>query len=208
MCHFLCSYIHWVNVPLSYYIYLYNPNEKYIFDVTGITILSISSYIYHYDIYKRLHDKKIEEYELPTKDNVILFMNDSICIQVQSFLVIVTNYYYSKHLLNAIFLSGLFHIISIYHSIMNILELFMDYDKNKNTFLSCHNIISVIPITCDVFLVFINSPNEIAIPFLLVNIIIGLLFITEPFYKLTHFAFHLCLIAQNNYMCLSNRSTF
>jgi len=208
MCHFLCSYIHWVNVPLSYYIYMYNPNEKYIFDMIGITCLSISSFKYHYDIYERLYDKQIENYELPNKDNIILFINDSLSIQLRSFLVIVTSYYYSQHLLLALFISGMSHVVSIYHSIINILQLFIDYDNNKDTFLSFHNIILTIPIAGDVFLIILNSPIEIAIPLLLVNIAIALLFVTEPFYKLTHFAFHLGLIAQNKYICLSNRSTF
>jgi hypothetical protein len=61
-----------------------------------------------------------------------------------------------------------------------------------------------IPIAFDVILIFMNSPINIEIPFLLVNIVIGLLFLIEPFYKLTHFAFHILLIAQNYYICLSS----
>lgn len=203
LCHLLCSYTHWINIPLSCYIYLYNPNEKYIFDMVGITILSISSYQYHYDIYSSLCDKKIEEYDLPNKDNIILFINDCMCIHIRSFLVVVTNYYNSQHLFYILFISGIFHIGSIYHSIVNIIELFIDY-KPKETFLNCHQLLCAIPIACDVFFVFINSPNEISVPFLIVNTIIALLFMVDPFYKLTHVAFHLCLIAQNYYMSLSS----
>ena len=204
LCHKLCYYLHWINIPLSYYIYSYNPNEKYIFDMIGITTLSISSHKYHYDIYKRLYDKQIEDYSIPNKDNIILFLNDNIAINLRSFLVIVTNYYNNKHLFFILFISGICHISSIYHCILNILELFIDYDKNKDTFLNIHNILSVIPICCDVLFIYINSPTEISIPFLLVNIIIGLLFMVEPFYKLTHVGFHILLIAQNYYMCLSS----
>jgi len=42
-------------------------------------------------------------------------------------------------------------------------------------------------------------------PFLSVNIAIALLFVVEPFYKLNHVAFHLLLVAQNYYLCLSHR---
>jgi hypothetical protein len=80
----------------------------------------------------------------------------------------------------------------------------MDYEGKKHTFLNNNNIITFIPISCDVLLIFMNSPNEIAIPYLFVNIMIGLLFLINPFYKLTHVAFHLLLIAQSYYMCLSN----
>jgi hypothetical protein len=99
---------------------------------------------------------------------------------------------------------GIFHISSIYHCVLNILELFIDYDKNKDVFLNRHNILSSIPIVFDVLLIYVNSPNEIAIPFLLVNTMIGLLFVVEPFYKLTHVGFHILLIFQNYYICLSN----
>jgi hypothetical protein len=204
LCHNLCSYLHWINIPLSFYIYSNNPNEKNMIDMAGISILSMSSFMYHNDIYKRLYYKKIEEYIIPNKDNIILFINDSIAINIRSFLVVFTNYYNSKYLLFVLFISFLLHILSIYHSNINILKLFINYDKNKDTFFNIHNLNIALPIGCDVFLIFINSPIEIAIPFLLVNIIIIFLFLIEPFYKLTHVFFHILLIVQNYYMCLSN----
>jgi len=204
VCHFLCSYLHWINIPLAFYIYSLNPNEKYIFDIIGITILSITSYMYHFDIYNRLCVyKNTNDCNVPSKDNVILFVNDCLSIHLRSFLIIVTNYYYSQHFLCAILLSGILHISSIYHCITNILGLFIDFDKTKITFFKCHNVLMAIPIACDVFLIFMNTPLEISIPFLIVNTIMGLLFVVDPFYKLTHVAFHVSLIAQNYYMCLS-----
>lgn len=204
LCHFLCYLLHWANIPLSIYVYAYNPNEKYIFDMIGITALSISSHKYHYDIYSRLYNKQIEDYSVPNKDNIVLFLNDVLTIHIRSFLVIITNYYNNENLFCILFISGIFHITSIYQCVLNSLELCIDYDKNKDKFANCHTIISIIPVACDVFLVCINSPIETLIPFLLVNIMIGLLFIVEPFYKLTHVGFHILLISQNYYMCLSN----
>jgi hypothetical protein len=161
VCHRLCSYLHWINIPLSYYIYAYNPSEKYIFDIIGIIIFTISFYTY---------------------DNKDTF---TIATNARSFLVVVTNYYNSQSLFIALFISGLSHIVSI-----------------KGTFLHPNNII--IPIACDVFLIYINSPTKIAIPFLLVNIIMGLLFMVQPLYKLTPVSIHILLIMQTYYMCLSN----
>jgi hypothetical protein len=204
LCRLLCYCLHWVNIPLSIYVYAHNPNEKYIFDIIGITTLSISSYKYHYDIYSRLYNKQIEDCSIPNKDNIVLFLNDVIAIHLRSFLVILTNYYNNETLFYILFLSGLFHLTSIYYCFLNSLELCIDYDKNKHVFLNCHNMISAIPIVCDVLLIYANSPIEISIPFLLVNIIIGLLFLIEPFYKLTHVGFHILLISQNYYICLSN----
>ena len=204
VCHFLCCYIHWFNIPLSIYLYSYKQSEKYLLDLVGITALSVSSYIYHNDIYNRLSDKQIENYDIPSKENIVFFLNDSIFIHVRSFLVVATNYYTSPHLSSVLFLSGFSHISSIYHGMTNILNLFIDREQAKESFLNCHNILMALPIVCDVFLIFIHSSKETAIPFVFVNIIIGLLFVIEPFYKLTHVAFHICLIAQNYYMCLSN----
>jgi hypothetical protein len=169
----------------------------------GIIILSLNSYKYHYDVYDRLYNKQLEEYSIPNKDNIVLFINDNISIHVRSFLVVVTNYYNSEYLLFVLFISSLLHVVSIYDCGLNILELMIDADK-KDTFLNRHNILSAIPVLWDVFLIYMNSTIEIAIPFLLVNIIIGILFLVEPFYKLTHVGFHILLIAQNYYMCLSN----
>jgi hypothetical protein len=204
LCHNLCYYLHWVNIPLSYYIYTYNPNEKYIFDMIGIIILSMTSYIYHYDVYNRLYNKKIEDYSIPNKDNIILFLNDNIAIHLRSFLVVVTNYYNKDDLLFVLFVSSILHVVSIYDCVINSFELLIDYDKHKDTFLNRSNILSATPVICDVLFICINSPTEIAIPFLLVNIMIGILFSVEPFYKLTHVGFHILLILQNYYMCLSN----
>jgi len=204
ICHFLCSYIHWINVPLSICIYTRNPHEKYLLDIMGILFLSVSSYTYHYDIYNRLSERKMDNYLIPNEENIVFFMNDSLSIHTRSFLVVATNYYNSPNLLSISFISGLSHLSCFYHVMRNILELFIDPEETKETFMYCHNILMTLPIMCDAFLISINSPKEISIPFLFVNIFIGLLYTIEPFYKLTHAFFHICLIAQNYYLCLSN----
>lgn len=82
----------------------------------------------------------------------------------------------------------------------------MDFLKNDKAdyfpfaIFRTNNIIAILP---DVICVFYNSNKRIAIPFLLTNIVITLLLIIKPFYKLTHVAFHVLLIVQNYYLCLS-----
>lgn len=49
-----------------------------------------------------------------------------------------------------------------------------------------------------------NSPNEIATPYLLINIICALLMIVKPFDKLNEIAFQTLLIGQTYYSCVSN----
>jgi len=203
ICHYLCSYIYYVNIPVSFYIYSNHPHEKNILDIFGVISLSISSYMYHYDIYNRLNTNKITEYINPDKKNIILFFNDNIFINLRGFLIVVTSYYNSPHFINTTIFSSIFHIFSMYHVINNIFYLLSNYNDAKNRFLNIHNTLTGIPIALDSILVFANSSTEIAIPILVVHITMVIIFIVDPFYKLSHFVYHLLLIAQNYYLCLS-----
>jgi hypothetical protein len=205
LCHNICRFLYLFNIPLCSYIYTYNINQKYVFDIIGIIILSITSYIYHNDIYKMLYNKKIEKYKTPNKENIYYFLNDFLSINMRCYLAIVSIYYTKKHFFFILSVSGILHLFFIYLSIINIIQLIIDYDKiKKETFFFIHTTLLSIPILCDMFLVYIISSNEIAIPFLFLNIIIGLLYLVEPFYKLTHVVFHILLIYQTYYICLSN----
>ena len=51
LCNWLCSYTFFFNIPVAWYIYSYNKQDQNIFDMTGIVILSLTSYVYHYDVY-------------------------------------------------------------------------------------------------------------------------------------------------------------
>jgi hypothetical protein len=142
---------------------------------------------------------------LPSKENILVFVNDVICINIRSFLVVTTSYYNNKYLFFVLFTSGIFHMFSVYFCIVNIFDLLLiNYETNKAIFSKYHTIYTMIPIVYDILLVYSNSITEIAVPFLLTNILILLLFLVNPFYKLDHVAFHIGLIIQNYYMCMSN----
>ena len=49
-------------------------NKKTIYDILGISILAISSHLYHSDIYKNLIAHKTDTF--PNKDNVFLIIAD------------------------------------------------------------------------------------------------------------------------------------
>ena len=200
MCQQLCSYLHWINIPLAGFIYAYQPHEKNILDIAGITTLSVSSYLYHHDIYQRLHNQQIQEYNVPTHDNIVLFFNDTLCIHLRSMLVVATHYYNSSHGWNILCFSGTVHLASTYCSVINMMDLLGDPVKNKNTFSYCHDILTAIPVFCDCIMVYRNSSYDVAIPFLWVNITILLLFVVNPFYKLSHVGFHVLLLFQTYYM--------
>ena len=207
LCHYICSFTQMANIPVALYIYSWNKNEKYLFDMIGITGLSIFSYIYHYDIYKRLYQNQITESEVPDGKNVNYFFYDCVSIHVRSFLTVVTSYYMYEQSFPVIMVSGLYHLISIYVVVLNLFELFVRPEDVKDSFIDIHNVITILPVGVDILLVAANSPKEIGIPFILVSMTMALLFVVKPFYKLTHVGFHVLLIAQNYYLCLSHTNS-
>jgi hypothetical protein len=144
ICHYLCSFTQFVNIPVSLYIYSWNKNEKYLFDMIGITSLSVFSYIYHYDIYKRLHQNEIAEYSVPDEKNVKYFIFDCVSIHVRGFLTLVTCYYTYEHSYPIFMFSGMYHLISIYIVVSNLFKLFIRPEDIKDVFLGIHNIIMML----------------------------------------------------------------
>jgi hypothetical protein len=212
---YLCSYVHYINIPLAIYLYHHkfinnidNNTVKYLIDIIGILLLSISSYNYHYDIYKRLVSKEIDSYILPSKKNIIYFFIDCIFIQLRPFLTLLTSYYNTDIFMLIIFIPGLFHIFSLYNIILNILKFLFVIEKEdfnlQKYHIKIHYIITVIPIIIDIILIYINSSHDVGTPFLFINIAIFIIYVVEPFYDFTHFIFHLLLIVQTYYLCLSH----
>uniref|UniRef100_A0A6C0HDY1 TLC domain-containing protein n=1 Tax=viral metagenome TaxID=1070528 RepID=A0A6C0HDY1_9ZZZZ len=207
MCHYICSYTLFANIPIAFIIYSYNKNEKYIFDVAGVTGLSVASYIYHRDMYNRHSRKELENYEIPDKNNIFIFLNDNAFIHLRSFLTLVTSYYNHKFFLSIIFISSLSHVLSFYNIIITIFQHhIVDSLNNKSNFFKEINTLMILPVVLDVSLVFFNSPYEIGIPFILTSVLMGLFLILDPFYKMTHVGFHALLLLQNYYLCLSHSS--
>jgi hypothetical protein len=203
MCQYICSYTHIVNIPLSIYMYSFNPDEIYLCDIIGISFLTYTSFRYHYNLYENLYLKKYDEYKVPNKDNIIYFYNDFVCINLRSFLVLFCNYYYHPYSSYVSLFSGIVHIISVYLSTLNMLQLLQN-NVTKNTFLNIHYIFNIFACGFDCLLVFMNSSYQVRIPFILTNLSIIMVFVVEPFDKLTHVLFHVLLIIQNYYMCISN----
>jgi hypothetical protein len=232
------------NIPIAAYIYSYNKQDKNMYDMTGLFILSICSFMYHNNIYTRFigngepgdANTLITEYIIPDNVNYVYFLNDCVAIHVRSFLSVLTNYYGSTYFYEIITSCGIFHLTCVYNSCINVIVAIQELvptsgigsfsgehleereqefrrmkellgNKNiKSEFLTTHYIYTFIPVGMDIFFIYLNMESDIAIPYACINIIILLLFVLDPFYKLTHIVFHLMLIAQNYYLCLSNSS--
>jgi hypothetical protein len=204
MSHYICSYSFYLHIPLAVYIYSYNKQEHYMYDMAGISILSIASYVYHNDIYQKLCKRGDDDYNIHYEQNHLYFLNDSACIHLRSFFTVYTSYYYSPYFYSLVPVLGVFQSGCFYGNILNVLELETRKQMDTSTFFKIHYVFTFLPIGLEVIAIFLNSPMDIAIPFLLVNISIAFLFMVEPFYKLTHVAFHGLLLAQTYYLCLSH----
>jgi hypothetical protein len=171
----------------------------------GIISLSVASYKFHYDIYEKIHTKQIEEYVVENNINYVYFLNDTVCIHIRTFLAVFTNYYNNPYLYEVISICGLIQLVCIYINIKNIIELLTNTNYIKSNFLKIHYIYTFFPVGINILAIyFTTTSQQILAPYLFINIVILLLFIVEPFYKLTHIAFHIMLIAQTWYICLSN----
>jgi hypothetical protein len=88
----ICTYLHFFNIPLSLFMYSYRPSKRYIYDMICITLLSISTYDYHYNIYNRILKNKEYTVLLDT-NNIQLLLKECLFIHLRSYLSILTNYY-------------------------------------------------------------------------------------------------------------------
>lgn len=196
LCRFICSYTYFINIPLVFW--MYTLNKKNMFDILGVCMLSISSHLYHSTIYNQLNNN---ESVLPI-NNIVLFVNDSLFIHMRCILAVITNFYNSSK--EFVYISVTIRFICFYAGIINVLYLMKD--KNKS-FYKYHNLAMFVPYIYDSYLFASRTSIEITVPFLLINTIIVIIMAIEPFYKLTHVAFHFCLIIETYYICASNNLT-
>ena len=199
----ICAYLHFLNIPLSLFMYSNSPSRRYIYDMIGITLLSISTYDYHYNIYNRILKNKGDFTLLLDSDNIHLLLKECLFIHFRSYLSILTNYYHVNTLIYILTVSGIFHMYSFFLENMNAIHICLD-DSEINVILDYNKIILCVPVACDCFLIFMNSPSPIAIPFLLVNALLTIVLIVKPFDKMTEVAFQSLLILQTYYSCLSS----
>jgi hypothetical protein len=206
MCQYICSYLLFINIPVCIYIYSYKPDEEiYLYDIIGVSCLAVTSYQYHYNAYQKLQSSPNNSSLTlqQTKDTIIYFYNDLVCINLRSFLVLLCNYYYTPHFTEVTIISSISHTTAVYLSTINILQL-LNEQISKDTFLQSHYIANILSCGIDISLFFMNSKNEIAVPYAITNIGIILAVIFTPLDKLNHVLVHVLLILQTYYMCLSN----
>ena len=128
-------------------------------------------------------------------NNLSVLVKDTIYLHTRSFISILIRI----HNLSIIYilLSGILHLYSIITGFLIMIPLHLEYNKDM---LKTHDFILLLPIFFDNFLIFMNSPNEIAIPFLIFNIMDILFRIVEPFYNLNKSAIQTILLFKTYYL--------
>jgi len=183
------------------YVYNFNKRKQNIYDVGGIFLLSIASYLYHHKIYNNITNGKIKEYSIIEDNNLVYFLNDNACIHIRSLLAIITGYYNSPFFYEVVIVCGLFQVLCFYRGTINVIQLLQNDHNVKTNFYKIHNIFTFLPVGLDVIVALLNTrSNALSVPFLFINIAIVLLFAVNPFYNLTHVAFHILLIMQTYYI--------
>lgn len=204
-CQYLCSYTYFINIPICLTAYSGN-YRRHIYDIIGIGILSITSHLYHNDIYTKYQTDKITRYEYP-ENNYLLFIGDTASIHIRAFLATYSNYYVNTHWRVPVAISGIFHAMALSYILVHLFNLKYDSTYDKEHFFKMIYMLCLFPQFIDMVFIHVNSTNEYGIEFAIVNTMIACLFIVEPFHRLNHFAFHILIMYNTYYLCLMNSTS-
>jgi hypothetical protein len=209
----LLKYTYSINIFVSCNIYknIFLDIRKYwfyIFDILGITILSVHSFLFHKNCANNLY--YFGNFNLISDKNLKFYLADITSIYVRIFGTVITNYFNSRinnRLLLIILIKEilLYYIgISniIYYIIKNKKLLYYD-DNNKLKFIIKRSIGYLI--LFNTYILLSNSVNfNLIINNCIVIYIIFIINIVKPFYHLNHLLFHLLLIFQTHFLAKNN----
>lgn len=195
---YICSYTYFVSIPICALMYPYE--VPYIYETASVCMLAVTSYMYHNNMYNKLIDA------IPAT-NLVLMINDNICIHLRSFLTLYTNYYLKSSSALILTISGAIHMSSVYFMVYTIIQFTQNKYPTKTRFYQVIYSLCFYPLFIDMVFNCANSTREYYNPILLVNWFIICVFLAEPFDKLNHIAFHLLLNKNTYYQCLMNLHT-
>jgi hypothetical protein len=209
----LLKYTYLINIFVSCNIYknIFLDIRKYwfyIFDILGITILSVHSFLFHKNCANNLY--QVGNFNLISEKNIKYYIADITSIYVRIFGTVITSYFNSRinnRLLIIILIKGgLLYYITIsniiYYIIKNKKLLYYDED-NKLKFIIKRSIGYLI--LFNTYILLSNSVNyNLIINNCIVIYIIFIINIIKPLYHLNHLLFHLLLIFQTHFSAKNN----
>jgi hypothetical protein len=179
-----------------YSIYRYGCSEvKYYFDIFGIFLLTMTSYLFHNSIYNQLIILYPDEkYSIYDDRCVMYYIYDGLGIKLRSFLFLLSsNISYS-----CIFLLGFINLMSGY--------LFYNNVKNRGNIWKNKYLIGTSILT-DMIMIIMNTTDFYTRTNLIICLYLFFIIkIVCPFYQMNHLAFHLLLFIQTILLCESNIS--
>jgi hypothetical protein len=213
---YITQYTLFLNIPIAGYIYLFTPKFTHtfntLFNISGISILAVNSYIYHNKIYCYLVENKKINY----LDNEIIipYVNDNISIHINSLLYLLTNVLKTENPCMYVFYMSLsMHLFLFYIHFVYIIKLKngenkMYYNNEKDTTpLFYRYLCTALPVSLDV-IYSIHNTNDLTtkLNLFIVSIVVFLILKIKPFYELNHILFHIGLILQQVFLsyCIVN----
>lgn len=204
--HKLLSYIFFLNIFISCYVYLFLQSHVYLFDIIGILILSCNNYFYHNKMHNILSKDYIVEI---TSDKIMkLLLNYKSSIHIRSLLCLITKLYYTDNYL--IFFSLYNHIYVFYN-----LLVYISYLKNNkikifnnfyeyNLFFDKINFLTIYPIIFDIILIiyFTHTPHKFNL--IISSILLLMILIIKPFYYFNDLIFDIILMINTFFLSSCN----
>jgi len=209
----LLKYTYSINIFVSCNIYknIFLDIRKYwfyIFDILGITILSVHSFLFHKNCANNLY--YFGNFNLISDKILKFYLADITSIYVRIFGTVITSYFNSRInnrlLLIILIKGGLLYYITIsniiYYIIRNKTLLYYD-DNIKLKFIIKRSIGYLI--LFNTYILLSNPVNyNLIINNCIVIYIIFIINIVKPFYHLNHLLFHLLLIFQTHFLAKNN----
>lgn len=202
--HGVCSYIAWIQLPVTVYRYTQgNGLHRFaLIELYGVICLCMSTYRYHRYTCEKIVNCE-NTYRWPFVNSykwntwMALFVEDQFAIHVRCLTTILTKYDNDRIFL---FLSACVHIVSMYAMKCNVLKLQQDEKYEKTDFFALNRWIVFIPIFYDVVLQMRVISYENSIGLALASYMMILTATVRPFYQCTHIALHVWAIVQAYYL--------
>jgi hypothetical protein len=206
LCHKITSYSLFFNVLTGAVTYTSYPNERNIYYVSGLFLLSVASYSYHDLIAKLIRTTRGNMIDYVNIDIAVPYLQDVGAIHLCSALSVVSHFLVSYP--NIVWFSMVNHVSFFCVNIADI--AYRNYTKQKvmygedltyKLFIKFQYFCVMTPTVIDMLMIF-ASANAIpeSIHGFYIVLVMGLLFWVMPFYELSHIAFHVCLII-HTYCC-------
>ena len=196
----------------------YGSNDVFFYDVVGIASLTLGSFIYHRTLVNNYKTNTVINYT--SKDIIFPYIFDTLSIHIRSFCVALTNYMQDNpykqdtpyiqdtpYKQNRLLFTAVVHIATMITFLIYLIKLLVKgekfiYDsdsKEPNYYKTLFYLLVMVPSGIDILLIFYNTPSITAnMDLLIINCVVAILIVVQPFYKLNHLLIHGAIYVQTH----------